>query len=66
MVKVTLERKINHSRRTVTIRKRFPDGTMTKYRTYPDSKKGIEWWNFVTENDIQHFLSHTNDYYIVK
>ena len=53
--------KANQSKRTFTIR---TEGS--KYRTIPMSQEEFESCENNTANDWQHFLSNTDEYYLVK
>ena len=56
--------KANQSKRTFTIRNKFPDGTVLKYRTNKLTKEEFEQEEFNTSNDWRQFLK-TDNYYKV-
>ena len=60
-----LDVKANQKNRTFTIRKKYSDGFMVKYRTIPLNKEEFEIEEMNTENDWINFLKSDN-YYIVK
>lgn len=54
--------KINHSKKTYTI-KRYDNNKLTSvYRSNPQSELIEDW----TQDDIMNFLRKSNDYYVVK
>ena len=63
----TIEATPNHSKKTFTIRKKWSDGTITKYRTHPTSRREFESDLNNTPNDWKQFLrSSDGEYYVVK
>ncbi len=61
----TIKATANQSKRTFTIRKNYPDGTILKYRTGPMSKEEFENCEMNTENDWKDFLRTDGSYYEV-
>ena len=61
----TLTATPNHSARTFTLRIKYADGSMIKYRTIQTSKEDFESDLYNTENDWFQFLKSDN-YYKVK
>ena len=57
----------NKSARTLTIRKYYGGELVAKYRTNPLPKDEFHYYSeFATQNDIQHFLKNSGDYYEVR
>ena len=57
----------NKSARTLTIRKYYGGELVAKYRTNPLPKDEFNYYSeFATQNDIQHFLRNSGDYYEVR
>ena len=57
----------NKSARTLTIRKYYGGELVAKYRTNPLPKDEFHYYSeFATQNDIQHFLRNSGDYYEVR
>lgn len=61
----TLTVSANQSMRTFTIRNKFPDGCILKYRTYPMNQQDFDEEEMNTEKDWRHFLRNSNEYYTV-
>ena len=56
--------KLNHSKRTYTIRRFDKNGKLiAKYRSNPQGREISENW---TERYIEAFLRYSGDYYLVK
>lgn len=63
---VTIKATPNYKERTFTIRKYFPDGTISKYRTVKMDIEEFESCEYNTENDWAFFLrSQDGDYYSI-
>ena len=53
----------NHSKRTFTIRRKFKDGTILKYRTINLSKEEFQSEESNTERDWSNFLKNCDGWY---
>lgn len=56
--------RLNHSKRTYTIRAYDNGKLIAKYRSYTQTKE--EFSDNWTESDIRNYLRYSNDYYEVK
>ena len=59
----TIDVKANQSARTFTIRRRYKDGTVFKYKTIPMSREEFDSEENNTSSDWLTFLKYSPDYY---